>query len=168
MNKILLFFACIYMASVMTAEVYMTLDDNGNPTFTDTPVEGSKKIEVKEVTTIPVLRNAPPPRKITNTAGNKYSQLSILNPKNDETYFRSEGDLVISVSISPRLRGADNLIYYLDGNQVFKGKLTSHSISDMDRGTYTVHISVINGEGDELLSSEPVTFHMRQASSMSR
>lgn len=167
MNKLLVILGGFFMTGVMAADVYMTVDENGNPTFTDQPVEGSKKIEVKEVTTIPALKNAPPPRT-TSQQQVRYNQISISNPKDDETYFRSQGDLVISVSLSPRLRGGDNLVYFLDGNQIHKGKATSHSLEELDRGTHTVRVAVISGNGDEVISSESVTFHMRQASVIGR
>lgn len=166
-NKIILLIGSLFMTGVMAADVYMTVDENGNPTFTDQPVEGSKKIEVKEVITIPALKNAPPPRT-TSQPQVRYSQVTVTNPKQDETYFRSQGDLAINVSISPRLRSGDNLAYFLDGVPVHTGKATSHSLSELDRGTHTVRVAVVSGNGDELITSESITFHMRQASVIGR
>ena len=158
---------CFLVLQVWAQDVYMTVDENGNPTFTDQPVEGSEKIEVRDVTTIPAPRNVPPPRRSSEPV-EIYSHMAVINPKQDETYFRSEGDLQISVSISPQLRSSDSIVYYLDGQSVHTGKTTSLSIAEMDRGTHSVRVAVVNSNGDELKSSQTVTFHLRQASVLSR
>ncbi|NNE37783.1 MAG: DUF4124 domain-containing protein [Gammaproteobacteria bacterium] len=167
MNKIILFLSCFFMVSVMAADVYMTVDENGNPTFTDQPVEGSKKIEVKEVITIPALKNVPPPRT-TSQPQVRYRQIAITNPKQDETYFRSEGDLVISVMSSPRLRVGDRYVYRLDGEEIYIGRATSQSISELDRGTHTVQIAILGRDDMEIIASETITFYMRHSSVLNR
>lgn len=168
MDKMLLLIGCFLMGSVMAADVYMTVDENGNPIFTDQEVEGSKKIEVKEVITIPALKDTAPVKSNTDTPQKYYSSLTLVNPKNDETYFKSEGALAINVSASPRLRRGDTLVFFLDGEQIHQSRSTSYSLSELDRGTHTIRVAIVNGNGDEVISSDSITFHLRQASVIRR
>ena len=163
MKMSLLILCWVLSLPAMAADVYMTVDENGNPTFTDQAVEGSKKIEVKEVITIPALKNPPPPRK-TSQAQPRYAKLTITNPKQDETYFRSEGDLLIGVTSTPRLRLGDLYVYRLDGEEIYAGRATTQSMPEMDRGTHTIQIAIANRDKEEVMVSELITFHMRQAS----
>ncbi len=167
MKTSLLLLCWVFAVTVMATDVYMTVDENGNATFTDQAVEGSKKIEVKEVITIPALKNPPPPRK-TLKVEPRYTKLTITNPKQDETYFRSEGELVIGVTSAPHLRLGDLYVYRLNGEEIYAGRATIQSIAEMDRGTHTIQIAIANRDREEVMVSEPVTFHMRQASIQGR
>lgn len=149
------------------ADVYMTVDENGNPTFSDQPSENAEKLEIKEVTTIPAFDGRPPPAKTPEPA-HPYRNITVVSPKQDETYFRSEGDLVVTVQLTPRLRSSDTLVYYKDGTEIFAGKSSSHSIAEMDRGTHTVSVAVRDVDGNILIKSSDIIFFMKQNSILNR
>lgn len=167
MKTTLLILCWALAVPAMAADVYMTVDENGNATFSDQAVEGAKKIEVKEVITIPALKNPPPPRKRVQIEP-PYTKLTITNPKQDETYFRSEGELVIGVTSAPHLRLGDVYVYRLNGEEIYAGRKTIQSITEMDRGTHTIQIAIANRDREEVMVSEPISFHMRQASIQGR
>ena len=145
------------------ADVYVTYDEFGNPIFSDQPTEGAKKMEVEDVMTIPAFKG-PPPSGPRPEPAEPYRQVSISSPKNDETYFRAEGNVVVQATVVPRLRPSDSIVIYMDGQEVYSGKSTSFSLVELDRGTHTLTVSVVDGSGKEIKRSDPVTFHMRQAS----
>jgi hypothetical protein len=164
MYKVLYLLAVVLISHVYAAEdIYMTVDENGNPVFTDQPSDDAKKIEVKDITTIPALKD-PGTYTSPKEPVERYRQLSILNPKNDETYFRSEGDLTINVAVLPRIRGSDQLVYYVDGKEVSSGRSPSFSIAELDRGTHSVYVAIVDGKGEVIKTSETVIFHLRQTS----
>jgi hypothetical protein len=163
MRKILVLLMILAVFPLYGADVYVTYDEFGNPIFSDQPTEGAKKMEVEDVMTIPAFRG-PPPSGPRPEPVQRYRQVTITSPKNDETYFRAEGDLVFSATIIPRLRPSDTVIYYMNGQEIYSGKSTSISLGEVDRGTHILVVAVKDGAGNEVKRSEPVTFHMRQAS----
>ena len=167
MYRSILFFMIFVGSNVGAAEVYMTVDENGNPVFSDQASEDAKKIEVKEVITIPGLTNTTPTTSSAEPV-EYYQILSIANPKDDGTYFRSEGNINILVDVSPRLRGQDQIVYYLNGMRLHSGKSANFTLSELDRGTHTVSVSIIASDGEVIKTSDTITFHVRQASVLSR
>lgn len=147
------------------ADVYVTYDEFGNPIFSDTPTEGAKKMEVEDVMTIPAFRG-PPPSGPRPEPVERYRQLRITSPENDKTYFRAEGNVMLSATVVPRLRASDTLIVFMDGQEIYSGKSTSFSLDEVDRGTHTLELVVEDGAGNEVKRSETVTFHVRQTSSL--
>jgi hypothetical protein len=167
MRGLLLIWSIIMTSQILAVEVYMTVDENGNPVFTDQASEGAKKVEVKEVITVPGLEN-PRPYEGDLEPINPYDSVSISHPTDDQTYFRSEGDMVVQVEVSPRLRSSDKIVYTLNGNVVQSGKSTSFRISEMERGTHSISVSIIGPDESVIKSSPAIIFHMRQASALGK
>ena len=145
------------------AEVYKSVDQHGNTVFSDVPSDNAEKIEVGEVPTIPGLKERPA-GNLQPTAVERYSALAITSPVNDETYFRSEGDLVVSVRTEPRLNPGDTIVLYLNSNEFLSGKSLTYSIPELDRGTYQLRVAIKDSAGKVIKSSETITFHLRQTS----
>ena len=164
MPNLILILSIFLTSQIFAQEVYMTVDEDGNKTFTDHASDDAEKIDVKEVITIPGMKNPVPISQKEPEAIDPYSQLLITHPKNDETYFRSEGEFIIQVQVVPRIRISDKISYYLDGNLVQTGRSTSFGIDELDRGTHSLSVSILGTDGSVIISSEPVIFHMRQSS----
>ena len=167
MYKLITAFMVCVATSVSAAEVYKTVDEDGNPTFTDQASDDAEKIEIKDIITIPGLKNTRPFAK-SNEPNELYKRVIITNPTSDETYFRSQGSLLVAVQLSPPLRGIDSLVFYLDGMEIYSGKSSSYSISELDRGTHSISAAVMSADGNIIKKSESVTFHVRQASALGR
>jgi hypothetical protein len=163
MSRLFAIIVLITAPPLQAAEVYKTVDEYGNVIFSDQPTDGAEKIEVRDPITVPSLGDyeaADEPAEEVEP----YQELVITNPRQDETYFRSEGDLVVSVNIQPRLSSGDFLVLFLNGSEYRSGKATSFSLVELDRGTHQVSVLIRDASGTVLKSSEPVTFHIRQAS----
>ncbi len=145
------------------AEVYKSVDTRGNTVFSDQPSANAEKIEVQDVMTIPALQTQPP-KPAEAEAVERYTELTILTPKNDETYFRSEGDLIISVQTQPALYEGDRVVVYLNSNELLSGKSLTYNVAELDRGTYQLRIAIKDAADKIVKSSGTITFHMRQTS----
>lgn len=162
--KIIAIFTILVLAGPLWAtEVYKTVDSNGNIIFSDEPTEGAEKIDVPEPMIVPSLTDYPPLREEAEEA-EPYNTLAITSPKQDETYFRSEGDLKVTVQVRPGLSRSDTVVLYLNGVEQLSGRATSFSLPELDRGTHQLSVAIRDREGTILKTSEPVTFHMRQNS----
>ncbi len=97
--------------------------------------------------------------------GEKYKQFSIAQPEHNETIRSNEGLVKVSFFIAPALRGGHKIILTMDG-QKLKDSLTSlqFSLKDLPRGTHTLKADIVDTEGETLISTDVVSFHLRQAS----
>ncbi len=163
MYKSIIVLLLILMLPLHAAEVYKSVDQRGNTVFSDQPSENAEKIEVRDVLTIPALEQQP--ARLQNAElGERYTELVITIPKNDETYFRSEEDFVVSLQTQPRLSAGDTIVLYLNSNEFLSGKSLTYSIPELDRGTYQLRVAIKDTAGKIIKSSVTVTFHLRQAS----
>jgi len=88
------------------------------------------------------------------------AQVQLVTPSHDET-FRS-GAVPVAVVVTPQLMPDQRLIYLLDGTPASPPtRDTSYALSNVERGTHTVSVTLINAAGEELGSSTGVTFHMK-------
>ncbi len=147
------------------AEVYKSVDQYGNTVFSDVPSDNAEKIDVGEVPTIPAVEEQAPLQSSPKLLPH-YRTLELSSPVHDQTYFRSEGDLLVSIRLIPRLASNHTVVVYLNSNEFLSGRSLSYSIPELDRGTYQLRVAIKDGEGKILISSETITFHMRQASAL--
>lgn len=147
-----------------SAEVYRSVDKDGNVVFSDEPSPDAELIELDELQTIqpPPVGNFEytPPKKVKP----RYSELSITSPADDLAIRNNAGNVTVNVSSSPRVNGGDVLVLYVDGKEIELGSSTTHSFTAMDRGTHQLRAVIKNSEGRILISSKSVNFHLlRQA-----
>ncbi len=143
------------------AEIYRSIDENGNVVFTDKPSAGAELIEVDELQTIqppPVgdFEYTPPPAKPEP----KYTEVSITSPQDDMAIRDNGGNVTVSIMTKPALQGSDMLVLYLDGKEFLLGKSTTRSFSGLDRGSHQLRAVIKNAEGRIQQSSTSVTFHL--------
>jgi len=58
--RLTLIFLCIFMMGSTQAQVYRTVDKDGNVIFTDQATEGAVEVEIKELETIKSLESTSP------------------------------------------------------------------------------------------------------------
>ena len=174
----LLLIMILLLIPPLYAEVYRSVDEDGNPVFTDQPTEGAEKIELKEIQTIdrqPVgLEAGGEPQTVevdsTDEAGSDelagYTGLSITSPEDNESIRDNAGNVTVNVAISPDLNqsAGHQLVVILDGTELMKTTSTSINTSNLDRGTHSISVAVIDRDGKEILRSSAVTFHLQRYS----
>ncbi len=143
------------------ADIYRSVDENGNIVFSDTPSEGAEKIDVEEAQTVESPRTKPfkyePPE---SEPAPPYKQVAIISPENDKSVRANSGDISVKIAVNPALRLNHQLEVLMDGNQVASGRAMSVDLENVARGTHTLQARVIARNGKTIMSSEPVTFHL--------
>lgn len=146
----------IAFAICINAEtVYKTVDENGNIIFTDRPSENSEQIKLKELQTI----KNPNPAKYTDSPrpsenkGPLYNTLLITNPADGSGLRSNNGNVTISVSLEPPLRSGHQILITMDGQEISKGSASSVSRQNVDRGTHSIGVSVVDSSGKKLTST---------------
>jgi len=160
--RLSLIILCLFMTGFTMAQVYRTVDKDGNVIFTDQATEGAEEVEIKELETIESLESASPapnPVAVQKQAP-QYSSLEITSPQNDLAIRDNTGNVTVSVVITPRLRSGHKLVLYLDGAEQSTGSATSFQLQNIDRGTHQLKVAVVDAAGQEQISSAAITFHL--------
>ncbi|MEX2523364.1 MAG: DUF4124 domain-containing protein [Gammaproteobacteria bacterium] len=160
--RLFIYMVLVTLAAAASADVYRSVDENGNIIYSDTPSEGAEKIELREAQTVESqpgtesFRYEPPESKPPP----RYKEVAITSPQNDEAIRANSGNITISMSVNPSLRPGDSLVLTMDGKEIASGRSTSVSLENVDRGTHSLSARVVGRGGKTLASSEPVKFHL--------
>lgn len=95
-----------------------------------------------------------------------YVSVRIVQPAKDATIFDNAGNMEVTVALSPELRSdvGDRIAVILDGRQAAVQAAAQFKLSGIARGEHTLEAQVVDGRGNILAASDPVKFHMWQAS----
>ena len=157
------------------AVVYKWTDAQGVVHYSDQPVPGAVKIltnstSPNSIAPVPAGANPaaqPPAKTPRSSAALDYSVVAIESPTPEQTFFASSVN--VRLHLEPPLKADQTVIFYLNGQPVENQAPTATQITleDLPRGSYSVSASITDSKTQQSLSSESVTFYMRQPSSLS-
>lgn len=162
---VLLFFAA--MAPLHAQDKgYKVVRPDGTVEFSDQPVPGAQEITLPKAQGYEAPPSPPPAPVVepTTPPGPPYSLLAIAMPEPDQTLHNGESQVNVSVQVMPALRPGHRLVILLNGSEAASGAGTRYTLSGVERGSHVLVAEVRDGRGKVLISSAPVTFHMRQHS----
>ena len=152
MNLLLPLFVIILFIAVDTeADVYREIDENGQVIFTDQPKKGAVKLPSKPLPVIPSVKISEEARTLNTRSqddGNKSNvvyQCRIIKPLQDFTLTPDYiGDLPVVINLNPELSD-DTKIRVTESNKIiFLTTQQSFVIPDMERGSYSLKIDLID------------------------
>lgn len=150
---------------VAGAEVYKWTDEFGKVHYSDQPNKMTDKpIDLPES----MIYKAPAKPKFEldkpeeKPAYKFYETFKIVSPQNDGTVRSAPGNLSILMQVSPALRSNHSVVVMVDGKEVAKGKSTSVSVSNIERGSHSLSAKIIDDNGRVVKSAAAVTFHMKR------
>jgi len=165
---------CILTALVLAlpaaAEIYRTVDAQGNVVFTDVPPQNDQATRV----TVEPVNSYEVPAPARDAAGapdagsieaevdaGYYAAVEIVDPTDDEAIRANDGNMIVSVAVSPPLRADHRLVLSMDGRDLETDASGGvFTLSNLDRGSHTAIAKVVNGSGAVVTQSAPVAFHM--------
>lgn len=174
--------AAICAAPVYAAEIYRTVDKDGNVVFTDVPTgDRSESVELQKTSEYTPVAQPSTSRTGANTARRRsldddeyeeeevevsYSSLTITSPEHDAYFQENSGNVQVSVTSEPTLSDGHQFEVYLDGKRAQRSNKNPIVLSNVDRGTHTVEVRILGGAGDVLAESEQSTFHLGRISAI--
>jgi hypothetical protein len=176
--RICLWMLALLASAALATETYRWVDENGVVHYSDTPGEGAEVVNIRPAQGYkPPVRRAP----VTPDAESGESEaapgddaeeeepayeLAIARPQQEETLWNLEGQLDVSLDVSPRIRRGHRLRLFLDGEEVsgLPQRATAFTVSEVWRGAHTVRVGVYDGRGRELAVSDTVRFYVQQTS----
>ena len=95
-----------------------------------------------------------------------YTSIAIVQPANAATIFDNAGNVAVKVALSPApdLDAGDRIALTLDGQQVALRSTTQFRLSAVVRGEHRLEARIVDRDGNTVIASAPVDFHLWQAS----
>jgi hypothetical protein len=157
------------------AQIYKTIDANGNVVFSDLPPAAGTAAESVE---LPAANTFVPPANRTPgaagfargngqeaaAAGSRYQSLRVLDPPNDAGLRDNAGNVVVTAELQPSLRPGHVLQLYLDGVLHQAAQVPQFQLVNVDRGTHVLELRVVDSAGHTVATSEPSVFHLQRRS----
>ncbi len=92
-----------------------------------------------------------------------YSSLSIVQPAQDQVFFGADAVVTVTADLQGTLRPDHSVVFFLNGNRRPASGL-SMELSGLARGTYFLRASILDQNGQPVITSQQTAFHVRQPS----
>lgn len=170
MNRFITLLVIILVSSTLTSQasagVYKRVNPDGSIEFTDVPGEiGEKPIEVEPSSSYspPAQTSSPLPAPEVKKAEFRYESVSITSPANDSTIRDNEGKISVTVGSKPGLQTDHQYLLKMDGKPVGESSRNSFQLSNIDRGSHSLTVQIIDKDKKMLIESGTVTVHLHRA-----
>lgn len=163
-----IFLACCALLTSASAGVYKHVNPDGSIEFTDVPQKiGEDPVEVppaSSYTPPPTPKPAAPTTPTVKQTAVSYESVSITSPAHDSTVRDNEGNISISIGCKPGLQKGHGFLLMMDDKQVGKGAQNTFQLKNIDRGSHTFIVQVIDENDKMIIQSTSVTVHLHRAS----
>lgn len=167
--------------SINADTLYKWKDARGNTQYGDQPPANAnaKPVELPKITVIDNYADQWKPLKFDEqatvvepvtqpqrAADNTYTKLAFLAPKPNQAIRANDGDVSAMVSIKPPLKKGHQLVFSIDGKSMGKGKSRVQNFKNLNRGSHTVSVKVVDIKGKTLKSSS-IKFNVLRVNALS-
>ena len=165
--------APVLSSTAAATEVWKWVDDKGVTHYSDQPVAGATKIEVRTgnvVDSSPASTSASSSSSSSaasaQTAAPAYRNFEIWRPEPDQSIINTGGQVNVEIRVEPSVLPLHQLALYLDGKLVtgFPRNTLSYGLTDVTRGAHSVSAVIMDQYSKTILESPTVVFHVRQES----
>ena len=162
----MLLLAIVY-ATPTSAEVYRSVDAQGNVTFTNQPAQGAEPVKLRPLSVYdaPELKSTNGDNADDVSDAALYKSVAILSPQADDTLRDNPGNVTVAAGSEPALerRAGHKFQFFLDGKPDGKPQdAAMKTLTDVDRGEHQVAVAIVDVNGKQLLQSEPVRFFLHR------
>ncbi len=156
-------------------EIYRWVDKDGIVHYSDQPgSDTAKLIDVIEPNAYDSADTTPQqtggggddPADAGDSDAAPYTSLAIVSPEPDQVFFGADAVVSVQAGLSGTLRPDDQVVFFLNGNRRPAPGLAL-DLSGLDRGTYFLRAAILDANGKSLITSQQITFHVRQPSTLS-
>jgi Domain of unknown function (DUF4124) len=152
--------------SVQGAVIYRWVDADGVVHYSDQQQPGAERIVTSAPNTSPAGARSPAngsqAARRPSSGSLNYSEFTIASPQPDQTFFGTD-PVPVHLNLSPGLQPGHSITWHMNGKQLDEQQNSmSFAITQLDRGTYSVVATITDQQTGESLSSNSVTFFVRQ------
>ena len=163
------------LAPASASDIYRHVDEDGNVTFSDEPMDDdSESMELESLPEVNLpdpaerkrgaMRDTPQDNEARDQQG--YQSLEITAPEHDSAFWRGDGLVVVRFRSQPSLRSGHRYALELDGERVQEGRGTTFTLENMNRGTHELVVHVLNANDETISSSDVTRFTLHRPSQL--
>ena len=89
-----------------------------------------------------------------------YESLEITQPENDKAIRSNEGKVTALARSVPALDSNHRFRWSMDGTPVQEVNAPELRLNNVNRGTHTLQVQIVDADGKVVMSSETITFHL--------
>lgn len=155
-------------------EIYRHVDDQGNVTYTDEPPEkDSKPLDLAPLPEVSIPASGNSSRlegmeeeddKEDAQQDELYKRIEVVEPEPDSAFWRGGGSVTIRVRSEPDLSRGHSFQLEFDGESRGTNRSGTFSLDNVDRGTHTIVVHILDSAGDIITSSDPSRFTLHRPS----
>ncbi|MEC7119596.1 MAG: DUF4124 domain-containing protein [Pseudomonadota bacterium] len=161
----------LVVAGTAAAEIYRSVDERGNVTFSDSPTKNSERVNLPPLSIIPGMNPADIARA-NRTQGNQNQatrpnryQLSFVSPGAGQVLHKPQDILEIAVKTDVPLANGDRMSLQINGRSLGEDASAAVATESLDRGEHTVTARVIRDDG-RVVGEQSVTVFVQQPSAL--
>ena len=153
------------IAGACYAKLYKSVDEHGNVTYSDTPLDGNSQTqELQPINIAPPVEVQSRPRTSSNTTPAEEAinyQVRIVSPESGITVTPGQRNLHVALDIVPALRDGAKAILLMNGTKATTPSAnTNLTIEEISRGEHSIIAIVENRRGQEVGRSESITVNV--------
>ena len=150
---------------VAQEQIYRSVDDQGQPVFSDQAGEGSQPVTLAPTNTVPPGTLSPDVDQAAAQSPSDYA-VAIRSPSNDESFVNTGGSFSVVADIQPAPESGAMVQLLVDGAVYGEPQAGGvFELNGLPRGSHTLQVEVIDAQGSSLGASDAITVHVHQASS---
>ncbi|WP_196221386.1 DUF4124 domain-containing protein [Sansalvadorimonas verongulae] len=158
--------AALITVPAVQAQVYRTVDANGNVIYTDKKPKDSKpseKVEIGPILTLPAtpVRPRPPRTSAKEQRAAAYKSVVITAPE-DQKSFPNPASISVAAKVTPALQSGHRFRLLVNGEVEQDSKSPRFQIKRPNRGAHSLQVQVIDGRGKALISSKTSTIYVHR------
>ena len=156
----------LILSCTATAQtVWKYVDEKGVTHYTDQPVPGAERIQLRSGSSVKSPASAPTTTTVSQNQA-QYRVFAVVKPGDQESVVNTGGLLQVSMQLSPAIMMGHSLTLFLDGKQIEAAtpNALDYQIPDVPRGEHTLLGVIRDANGDRVVETNKVTFTMRQKS----
>lgn len=179
-NKTFLLIAIAFLFAItagpVSAQVYKTVDEDGNVTYTDQPPnDGSKPVDLPPLSIIETPTYERPAKATEEGAEGEdgkemslrylrknYQDFAIVAPQQEESVWHPGNVITVAWNVSYALQPGMRVTVSVDGVKQTPSSEQIIAVTGLERGEHTVTAELTDAKNRRIATAEPVTFFIRQ------
>lgn len=154
--------------AALPQDIYRWVDKDGIVHYSDQP--GAPNAELIELAEPGNTYEAEPtaggssPSDSDEPEVARYDSLAIVSPTPDQAFFGADVSVPVTAEIGGTLEPDHTLVFFVNGNRTPASDGQSLVLTGLERGTHFLRATIIDQNGNPVITSQQITFHIRQPS----
>lgn len=157
--------ASILLSLSVHADIYQSVDAEGNKVFSDQPSPNAKQLEIKETNTTKAIEISPRNTiKPQTPKAHIYEQFEISSPRDGSHLVNGLYPFNVNFSTKPALSEGHKIQLIINGSVHSTGSSLTRQVESIGRGEHSLNAAILDSNGKQLLNAKPVNITAQQPS----